>query len=147
MKKLENLQKIVSKPKRRLGQGHGSNKGKTAGRGMKGQKARSKVALSFEGGALPLIKRLPLLRGKGRNYSLKKDFYGVSVGALNTLPAKTTVDVETLLKYNIISKGNMEKSAGVKILGSGELSKSLIVKLPVSKSAKEKIESAGGNIE
>jgi len=147
MKKLENLQKIVAKPKRRLGQGHGSNRGKTAGRGMKGQKARTKVALSFEGGALPLIKRLPMLKGKGRNYSLKKDFYGVNVSALDSLPAKAIVDVETLLKYNIISKDNMKKSAGVKILGNGEISKSLTIKLPVSKSAREKIESAGGIIE
>lgn len=147
MKKLENLQKIVAKPKRRLGQGHGSNRGKTAGRGMKGQKARTKIALSFEGGALPLIKRLPMLKGKGRNYSLKKDFYGVNVSALDSLPAKAIVDVETLLKYNIISKDNMKKSAGVKILGNGEISKSLTIKLPVSKSAREKIESAGGIIE
>lgn len=146
MKKLENLQSITEKPKRRLGQGHGSNRGKTAGRGMKGQKARTKIALSFEGGALPLIKRLPLLRGKGRNYSLKKDMYGVNIQALDILPAKTVVDVETLLKYNIISKDNMKGTAGVKILGTGQISRSLTVKLPISKSAKEKIEAAGGNI-
>lgn len=146
MKKLENLQSITKKPKRRLGQGAGSNRGKTAGRGMKGQKARTKIALSFEGGALPLIKRLPLLRGKGRNYSLKKDLYGVNVQTLNTLPSKTVVDVATLLKYNIISKDNMKKTSGVKILGNGVLDKALTVKLPTSKSAKEKIESAGGSI-
>lgn len=146
MKKLDNLQKIVAKPKRRLGQGHGSNKGKTAGRGTKGQKARTKIALSFEGGALPLIKRLPLLRGKGRNYSLTKDLYGVNVEKLNVLPAKSVVDEKALLEYNIISKDNMKKSSGVKILGSGEVSKALTVKLPVSKSAKEKIEAAGGSI-
>lgn len=146
MKKLESLQKITEKPKRRLGQGSGSNRGKTAGRGMKGQKARTKIALSFEGGALPLIKRLPLLRGKGRNYSLKKDMYGVNIQALNILPAKTVVDVKTLLKYNIISKDNMKRTAGVKILGNGSLDKSLTVKLPTSKSAKEKIESADGSI-
>lgn len=146
MKNLSNLQKITAKPKRRLGQGHGSNKGKTAGRGTKGQKARTKIALSFEGGSLPLIKRLPLLRGKGRNYSIKKDFYGVNVGDLNGLPAKTVVDVEVLLKYNIISKDNMKKNAGVKILGDGSISKSLTVKLPASKAAKEKIESAGGSV-
>jgi large subunit ribosomal protein L15 len=146
MKKLESLQSITEKPKRRLGQGAGSNRGKTAGRGMKGQKARTKIALSFEGGALPLIKRLPLLRGKGRNYSLKKDMFVVNLQALEVLPAKTVVDVQTLLKYNIISKDNMKKTAGVKILGTGQISKSLIVKLPISKSAKEKIEAAGGSI-
>lgn len=146
MKNLDNLQKIVAKPKRRLGQGHGSNRGKTAGRGTKGQKARTKIALSFEGGALPLIKRLPMLRGKGRNYSLTKDMYGVNIEKLNLLPAKTVVDEETLLKYNIISKDNMKRSSGIKILGNGQLTKSLTVKLPVSKSAKEKIEKAGGSI-
>lgn len=147
MTKLDNLQKITKKPLRRLGQGHGSNRGKTAGRGMKGQKARTKIALSFEGGALPLIKRLPLLRGKGRNYSLKKDFYGVNVASLENLPAKTVVDEKILLKYNIISKDNMKKTAGIKILGSGELSKQLTVKLQASKGAREKIESAGGSVE
>jgi len=146
MKKLESLQSITEKPKRRLGQGAGSNRGKTAGRGTKGQKARTKIALSFEGGALPLIKRLPLLRGKGRNYSLREDMFVVNLQALEVLPAKTVVDVQTLLKYNIISKDNMKKVSNVKILGSGTLSKSLMVKLPVSKSAKEKIEAAGGSI-
>ena len=146
MKKLESLQSITEKPKRRLGQGAGSNRGKTAGRGTKGQKARTKIALSFEGGALPLIKRLPLLRGKGRNYSLREDMFVVNLQALEVLPAKTVVDVQTLLKYNIISKDNMKKVSNVKILGSGTLSKSLTVKLPVSKSAKEKIEAAGGSI-
>ncbi len=147
MKKLDNLQKIVEKPKRRLGQGHGSARGKTAGRGMKGQKARTKIALSFEGGALPLIKRLPLLRGKGRNYSLQKDFLGINVSQLNTFPAKAVVDVESLVKYNIIPADFMKRNAGVKILGDGDLSKALTVKLSVSKGAKEKIESAGGSVE
>lgn len=146
MKKLDNLQKIITKPKRRLGQGYGSNKAKTSGRGTKGQKARTKIPLSFEGGALPLIKRLPLLRGKGRNRSLKKDMYGVNVQLLDTLPAKTVVDVEVLVKYNIISKDNMKKSSGVKILGKGDISKALTIKLPISKGAREKIESVGGSI-
>ncbi len=146
MKTLDKLNTIIEQPKRRLGQGAGSNRGKTAGRGMKGQKARTKIALSFEGGALPLIKRLPLLRGKGRNYSIQKDMYGVNVGSLEVLPAKTVVDVETLVKYNIISKANMKKSGGVKILGDGNLSKSLTVKVPASKGAKQKIESAGGSV-
>ncbi len=75
MRKLESLQKITKKPKRRLGQGAGSNRGKTAGRGMKGQKARTKIALSFEGGALPLIKNSHSYAVKGRNYSLKNAMY------------------------------------------------------------------------
>ncbi len=146
MAKLDNLQKITKKPYRRLGQGYGSGRAKTSGRGTKGQKARTKIPLSFEGGALPLIKRLPVLRGKGRNHSIKKDLYGVNVNLLNALPAKTVVDVDTLVKYNIISKDNMKRSRGIKILGNGDLTKSLTVKLPVSKGAKEKITAAGGSV-
>jgi large subunit ribosomal protein L15 len=146
MKNLDKLLKITKKTKRRLGQGYGSGRAKTSGRGMKGQKARTKIALSFEGGALPLIKRLPMLKGKGRNYSLKKDMLVVNVSLLNSLPAKTVVDATTLVKYNIISADFMKKTAGVKILGTGELTKSLTVNLAVSDGAKKKIESAGGSV-
>ena len=66
---LNQLPKIKKTSKKRLGQGHGSGKVKTSGRGTKGQKARNKVPMYFEGGALPLIKRLPYRRGKGRNKS------------------------------------------------------------------------------
>jgi large subunit ribosomal protein L15 len=72
---LNNLAKITTKPKRRLGQGHGSGRVKTSGRGTKGQNARSNRSLSFEGGALPLIKRLPFRRGKGKNKVFKKHSY------------------------------------------------------------------------
>ena len=70
--KLENLTKVTDRKKKRLGQGHGSGRGKTGGRGTKGQKARGKVSLTFEGGALPLIKRLPFHRGKGKNKVFNK---------------------------------------------------------------------------
>jgi len=147
MANLNNLNKITAKPLRRLGQGAGSARGKTAGRGTKGQKARTKIALSFEGGALPLIKRLPMLRGKGRNRSLKKDALTVDISLLEKLPAKTVVDAGSLMKYNIISSKNMKQSSGVKILGSSNLTKSLTVKLPVSKGARAIIEAAGGTVE
>lgn len=147
MAQLDKLNKITKKPLRRLGQGAGSARGKTSGRGTKGQKARTKISLSFEGGALPLIKRLPLLRGKGRNYSLKKDLLAVDVSLLEVLPKGTVVDEKSLLKYNVISSKNMDKSRGVKILGTGEISKSLTVKVEVSKGAKEKIIAAGGSVE
>lgn len=68
---LSQLPKIVHRSKKRIGRGHGSGKVKTAGRGSKGQKARGKIPAGFEGGQLPLIKRLPLLRGKGKNISRK----------------------------------------------------------------------------
>jgi large subunit ribosomal protein L15 len=143
---MQNLQKTTTKKLRRLGQGHGSGRGKTSGRGTKGQNARSRRALSFEGGALPLIKRLPFRRGKGRNVSLKKTPIVINLKALNLLPAKSVVDIETLIKHNIVV-GSDAKKFGVKILGDGELRNALTVKLPLSNSAREKVEKAGGTVE
>lgn len=143
--KLNELPKITKKPKKRLGRGAGSGRGKTAGRGTKGQKARGKVKLGFEGGQLPLIKRLPLKRGKGRNKSLKPGPIIVNVKYLNILPKNTEVDLETLIKARIV-KEDEARSFGVKILGDGELLLPLTVKLPCSGGAKEKIEKAGGKV-
>lgn len=142
---LNDLEKITTKKKRRVGLGHGSGRGKTSGRGTKGQKARGDVPLDFEGGALPLIKRLPFLRGKGKNKSITKDPYVINVGLLNSLPKNTTVDIESLAKLKLV---NLEdaKINGVKILGDGELTVALTVKLPASKSAIEKIQKAGGSV-
>lgn len=142
---LHNTQAIVTKKKRRLGQGHGSGRVKTSGRGMKGQKARGKVALSFEGGALSLIKRMPFRRGKGKNHSLQEKPIILNVQVLNILPKNSTVDIETLLQHHLVEEE--VKRVGVKILGNGELQIPLVVKLPVSKSAAEKIEQAGGRVE
>lgn len=141
-----NLPKIKTKKMKRLGQGHGSGRGKTSGRGTKGQNARSSRALSFEGGALPLIKRLPFRRGKGRNFSLKTTPIVLNIKALNLLPAKSIVDIETLIKHNIVT-GPDAKKFGVKILGDGELKQALTIKLPISKSARAKVEKAGGTCE
>jgi large subunit ribosomal protein L15 len=143
---LTELEKIKTKRKKRVGQGHGSGRGKTSGRGMKGQKARGDVPLDFEGGALPLIKRLPLLRGKGRNKSLKEKPYVINVGLLNKLPKNAVVDLETLAKHGLI-KLDSAKQRGVKILGEGDITVSLTVKLPSSKQALEKITKAGGSVE
>lgn len=143
---LHELKSITSKGRRRLGQGHGSGRVKTAGRGYKGQKARNKVPLWFEGGALTLIKRMPFHRGKGRNNSFRPDAVVVNVGKLNTLPKNTTVDLETLIKHTIV-KEKEAKTNGVKILGEGELNVPLTVKLPVSKGAEDKIRKAGGTVE
>lgn len=142
---LNNLEKITTKKKKRVGLGHGSGRGKTAGRGTKGQKARGKVPLDFEGGALPLIKRLPFLRGKGRNKPLKKGPFIINVGLLNTIPKNTVIDLENLAKYNLI-KLDEGKKYGVKILGDGDLQVPLSVKVPTSKGAIEKIKKAGGQI-
>lgn len=143
---MNNLQKITTKKLRRLGQGHGTGRGKTAGRGQKGQNARSKRALSFEGGALPLIKRLPFRRGKGRNFSLNTKPIIVNLKALNLLPDKSVVDIDVLIKHNIVVSSDAKKF-GVKILGDGEVKSAFTVKLPISNKAREKVEKAGGKIE
>lgn len=143
---LNKLLKTAQRGKKRLGQGHGSGRVKTAGRGTKGQKARRKISLSFEGGALPLIKRLPFLRGKDRNNSVKQDPVILSLDVLNTLPKGTIVTQELLIKKKLV-KIDEVKRKGIKILGNGQLKIELTVKLPVSKSAKNKIEKAGGKVE
>jgi large subunit ribosomal protein L15 len=142
---LTDLPKTVEKSKRRLGQGHGSGRVKTSGRGTKGQKARGKIPLRFEGGALPLIKRLPFRRGKGRNRSLRPTPVVINVKALNLLPKDTIVDIESLIKHHIVAADDAHLY-GVKILGDGELSIPLTVKLSVSKGAAQKIEKAGGKV-
>jgi len=143
---INNLIKTTEKSKRRLGQGHGSGRVKTSGRGTKGQNAKGKRALSFEGGALPLIKRLPFRRGKGKNKLFKKKPIVVNVKALSLLGKDTVVDLKTLVKHNIVDEKEA-KIYGVKILGDGQLKVSLTIKLPISKSAAEKVKKAGGRVE
>jgi large subunit ribosomal protein L15 len=143
---LNSLSKIKARGKKRLGQGHGSGKVKTSGRGTKGQNARGKVPLSFEGGALSLIKRLPFRRGKGRNKSFKKQPIIVNIKALEILKDKSLVDQALLIKQKIVDEKDA-KEYGVKILGDGKITKSLVIKLPISKQAAKKIEKAGGRIE
>ena len=145
MVNINSLPKQTTKTLRRVGRGHGSGRGKTAGRGQKGQNARSSRALSFEGGALPLIKRLPFRRGKGRNYSLKEKPIIINLKVLEILPKSSVVDIETLIKHNIVEASDAKKF-GVKILGEGEISIPVTIKLPISKSARLKIEKAGGSI-
>lgn len=142
---LNNLIKTTKKSKKIVGRGYGSGKGKTAGRGTKGQKARGRIKLDFEGGQLPLLKRLPLRRGKGRNVSLKGKPIIVNVKLLNLLPKDSVVDKDTLVKAGIVAKVDADKY-GVKILGDGEINKPHTVKLPCSHGAIEKIEKAGGRV-
>lgn len=143
--KLSELQKITEKRKRRVGRGHGSGRGKTAGRGTKGQKAKGSIPLSFEGGALPLIKRLPFRRGKGKNIAFKKKPLILNVKVLNLLKKDSVVDVNSLIQSRIVAKDDA-KMYGVKILGEGEIKIPLVVKLPISKGAARKIEKAGGQV-
>ena len=142
---LNELPKLTDKRLKRVGRGHGSGRGKTSGRGTKGQKARRSIPLHFEGGALPLTKRLPFLKGKGRNKSLHGKTIAISLDVLNSFQEKAIVDLEALVKHNIISAGEAKKR--VKILGNGNIEKALIIKLPVTSSAKDRIEKAGGSVE
>lgn len=142
--KLSSLAKIAKKRHKRLGQGHGSGRGKTAGRGTKGQNAKGSRPLSFEGGALTLIKRLPFMRGKGKNKSFKNQPIVINVKFLNLLKKGTIVDIKSLIENKIVNSD--ARKYGVKILGDGKLAVSLIVKLPVSKGAAKKIEQAGGTV-
>jgi large subunit ribosomal protein L15 len=143
---IDSLIKTTEKPKRRLGQGHGSGRVKTSGRGTKGQNARGKRALSFEGGALPLIKRLPFRRGKGKNKLFKKKPIVINLKVLSLLKKDSIVDLKNLIAHNIVDEKEA-KIYGVKILGDGDLKTPLTVKLPISKSAAEKVKQAGGKIE
>ncbi len=131
--------------KKRLGRGIGSGLGKTAGKGHKGQNARSGggVRPGFEGGQNPLYRRIPK---KGfSNFEFKKVYSVVNVSALNGFEANSEVDVLSLLEAGIISK--VEKD-GLKILGNGELTVALKVKAnKFTKSAKEKITAVGGSAE
>ncbi len=126
----------------RRGRGHGSGNGKTAGKGHKGQKARSGATRAgFEGGQMPLYRRLPKRGFTNRN---SKTIVGVNVSALERLDSDTVVTVETLLENGIIKN----VYDGVKILGNGELTKKLTVKVNAfSEGAKAKIEALGGTCE
>ena len=126
----------------RRGRGHGSGNGKTAGKGHKGQKARSGgTRPGFEGGQMPLYRRIPK-RGF-TNYNAK-DIVAVNVSALEVFDNGATVDVDTLIERGIVKNPR----DGVKILGNGDFTKKLTVKANAfSASAKEKIEALGGTAE
>src|SRR5699024_3831755 len=126
----------------RRGRGHGSGNGKTAGKGHKGQKARSGAPRpGFEGGQMPLYRRIPKRGFTCRN---SKQIVGINVSALNRFEDGATVTVETMIESGLVSN----PKDGVKILGNGEISKKLNVKVNAcSESAKAKIEAAGGTVE
>lgn len=137
------------KASRRLGRGEGSGRGKTSGKGGKGQTARSggHVRPGFEGGQMPLVRRLPKLGFRSRQKTFgTNQFDVVNVSTLEHFPAGATVDA-----HAIWAKGygrTASKLAGVKVLGDGTLTKKLHVRVQaVTPSAKEKIEAAGGTVE
>ena len=126
----------------RRGRGHGSGNGKTAGKGHKGQKARSGAPrIGFEGGQMPLYRRLPKRGFTNRN---TKEIVGINVSALERFEDGAVVTVETLVEAGVVKNPR----DGVKILGGGELTKKLTVKVDAySEGAKAKIEAVGGTAE
>jgi len=142
---LSNLKPAIgsTKSRKRIGRGPGSGTGKTSGKGHKGQNARSGggVKPGFEGGQMPLQRRLP----KRGFYSMNKKVYVlIKIQDLEAFDADSVVDLEALGKAGLVKKIN----DGVKILGDGELTKALTVRAhKFSKSAIEKIEKAGGKAE
>lgn len=128
---------------KRIGRGHGSGQGKTAGKGHKGQKARAGRGMQpgFEGGQMPLQRRVPK---RGFNNIFATKYAVINIAALNAFENGAVVDAEALKNAGIIKK----EYDGVKILGNGKLEKSVTVKAAAySASAKEKIEAAGGQAE
>lgn len=126
----------------RRGRGHGSGNGKTAGKGHKGQKARSGAPRTgFEGGQMPLYRRIPKRGFTNRN---TKEIVAINVDVLNRFEDGATVTVDSLIEAGIIKNPR----DGVKILGHGELTKKLVVKVNAySAGASEKIQALGGNAE
>ena len=133
--------------RKRLGRGIGSGSGKTAGRGVKGQKARSGVAVNgFEGGQMPLYRRLPK---RGFNNTFAKSYNIVSLGRIQTaidakkLDAKQAVTLEALIKAGVVRRAK----DGVRLLADGELKAKLAIEVSgASKAAIEKVEKAGGSV-
>ena len=133
----------AAKKSKRVGRGHGSGWGKTAGKGHKGQKARSggSIRPGFEGGQMPLQRRIPK---RGFNNIFAKNIIAVNVAALEVFEDGAEVTAEALTEKGIVKKA----CDGIKILGNGSLTKKLTVKVNAfSESAKQKIEAAGGKAE
>ena len=145
--KLNTLNYKVKTKKIRPGRGIGSGKGKTAGRGHKGQKSRSGVAIkSFEGGQMPLYRRLPK---RGFNSFKKKNYVLLNVGQLKKFIDNKKINIENIINIEQLIKSNLvkKKSVSIKILGNGELKDKIKIETNLfSKSAKEKIEKTGGSI-
>ena len=128
---------------KRIGRGHGSGQGKTAGKGHKGQKARAGrgLQIGFEGGQMPLQRRIPK---RGFNNIFATPYTIINLAVLNRFEEGAVVDAEALMNAGIINKAPY----GVKVLGNGKIEKALTVKVAAfSESAKAKIEAAGGKAE
>ena len=143
--KLHELSPVEGSKKdaKRIGRGHGSGWGKTSGKGHKGQKARAGrgMRVGFEGGQMPLQRRIPK---RGFNNIFAKEIVSINVGSLNRFEDGAVVDAAALVEAGLV-KNYFD---GIKILGNGELKKNITVKVDsYSESAKAKIEAAGGKAE
>jgi len=139
---LHQLPSIQVKKAKRVGRGWGSGKGKYAGRGNKGQKSREKIKWLFEGGQAKINQHLPMLRGKGKNKVIFAKPEAINVQDLegqDIIKANTIIDTKYLVKIGMIEEGQEAK-----LLGKGKLSKKLIINIPASKKAIEKVQTAGG---
>ena len=143
---LNSTSKVISK-KTRVGRGIGSGKGKTSGRGIKGQKSRSGVAIkSFEGGQMPLYRRLPK---RGFNAINKKKIAKINLEKIQTFIEKKTIKSSDTINANLLKKLKIinKNSQMLKILGNGELKVKINIETDlISKSAKNKLEKIGGSI-
>jgi len=140
--KIHDLQPVPgsNRRKKRVGRGIGGKGGKTAGRGTKGQKARSKVPTSFEGGQMPLHMRIPKL--KGFNNPFRVEYHGINLDVIEG------ADLDEVNPTTLHAKGLAHKGALVKVLGRGELTRAVTVKAHAfSKSAEAAIIAAGGTVE
>ncbi|QRN82237.1 50S ribosomal protein L15 [Chloroflexota bacterium] len=138
--------KGAHKDRKRVGRGPAAGQGKTAGRGMKGQNSRSGggVASYHQGGNLPFFRKLPFMRGEGFTVRNRVEYEEVNLEALADFAAGTEVTPQLMVEKGLVKKLGLP----VKILGRGDVSVALKVKAnKISKSAKEKIESAGGSVE
>ncbi len=137
------------KTERRVGRGHGSGRGKTAGRGMKGQKARTggHIHRAFNGGQTRLSKRLPFVRGLGNSNDAFRDEYSIlNIEELGKFEANAQVSPETLVKAGLLTAA--EGKGLIKVLGNGEVDRALTLRVhKISAGARAKIEAAGGSIE
>lgn len=137
----------ATKNRKRLGRGIGSGSGKTAGRGVKGQKARSGVAINgFEGGQMPIYRRLPK---RGFNNIFRSDFVVVSLGRIQTAIDAKKLDIAATIDAAALTAAGVVRRAkdGIRILADGELTAKVTIEVAgASKAAVEKIEKAGGSV-
>ncbi len=141
------LVKTIQRSKKRVGRGWGSGKGKYSGRGIKGQTKRGSVRANFIGGAEVLSKRLPMLRGKGKNKSIQKSI-GINIERIEQSKAiknKSEITVKSLIKAKLVS-AKIAHTHQVRLLGRGKLTKIISTSLHTTRKAVEKIQNAGGKL-